>query len=285
MTYRDQWEPLAARIRGLMQAGELHARFLSVRANDQFARRRRLHEQSKRTLTELQSFKTAFQRSLPPAALATIENFVQDVTPLIEATDGTNDAKQERVWAILVLLGAFETEMTFLLSDMQEVIRAKSERAFSHLQRLIVAAPIIREQWQDAFYNGETACEKLGGAHLLLHGIYAFKTNAEGERTDLVFQEPAGDLIDEQRYADGLVLTEWKKAARDEDAPTCFQEARRQAHLYAQGLLGGSELSAYRYAVVISRRHVHTPSDIIEGGISYRHINIAVQPQTPSQRA
>ena len=45
----------------------------------------------------------------------------------------------ERVWAALVLLGAFETEISFLLSDRQEVIRARSERAFAHLQRSIVA--------------------------------------------------------------------------------------------------------------------------------------------------
>jgi hypothetical protein len=35
-----------------------------------------------------------------------------------------------RAWAALVLLGAFETEMSFILADEQEVIRARSERAF-----------------------------------------------------------------------------------------------------------------------------------------------------------
>jgi hypothetical protein len=35
-----------------------------------------------------------------------------------------------------VLLTAFESEMSYLLSDTQEVIRARSEWAFLHLQRL-----------------------------------------------------------------------------------------------------------------------------------------------------
>jgi hypothetical protein len=31
MTYLDEWRAISSRIRGLMQAGELHARFLSVK--------------------------------------------------------------------------------------------------------------------------------------------------------------------------------------------------------------------------------------------------------------
>ena len=49
-----------------------------------------------------------------------------------------------------------------------------------------------------------------------------------------------------------------------------FEEARSQASQYAQGVLLGNELSAYRYAVVV-------------GGVIYRHINIAVEPRIPSR--
>lgn len=126
-------------------------------------------------------------------------------------------------------------------------------------------------------------CEKLGAVHLLLHGIWAFKVDAAGGRTDLVFQEPAGDLIDEQRYVAGFVLTEWKKAASAEDAPKRFEEARKQAQRYAAGVLAGSELRGYRYAVVVSPHQVEVPDPLLKNGVVYQHINIAVNPKTPSR--
>jgi hypothetical protein len=119
--------------------------------------------------------------------------------------------------------------------------------------------------------------------HLLLHGIWAFKVNAKGERTDLVFEEPADDLGAENSYADGLVLTEWKVARADDRAEDRFQEARAQARRYAQGSLAGNELTAYRYAIVVSSRQATVPADLTENGIVYRHINIAVDPRSPSR--
>ena len=182
-----------------MQAGQLHADFLVVRSSDCYSRGKRLREQSEGVLSALESFRDQFRQLLPPAALATIDKFIKNTSGLIRDTSGTPDARQERVWAILVLLAAFETEMSFNLSDVQESIRAHSERAFSHLKRSIVVDAAFRNKWQEAFKKGEVECEKLGAVHLLLHGIWAFKVNAAGARTDLVFQEPAGDLTDAQR--------------------------------------------------------------------------------------
>jgi hypothetical protein len=85
---------------------------------------------------------------------------------------------------------------------------------FQHLQRLIVVDDEARRKWQAAFAKGEVECEKLGAVHLLGHGIWAFKIDARGGRTDLVYQEPAGGLIKEQQYAEGFVLTGWKIAKR-----------------------------------------------------------------------
>ena len=141
----------------------------------------------------------------------------------------------------------------------------------------------FRAKWQTAFDEGEVECEKLGAVHLLLHGIWAFKVNAAGARTDLVYQEPAEDLTDEQQYADGLVLTEWKKSANKNDAEERFRQARSQAQHYARGVLAGSELTGYRYAVVVSRQQVSVPGDLTESEVVYRHINIAVDPQPPSR--
>ena len=74
----------------------------------------------------------------------------------------------------------------------------------------------------------------MGSVHLLSQGIYAFKVNAEGARTDLVFAEPPDESL-LARSVDGLVLTEWK-VATDDNAIQKFGEARAQAELYKRGL-------------------------------------------------
>jgi hypothetical protein len=194
--YFDQWKALSSHIRGLMQAGQLHASYLSVRSSDSYGRAKRLREHSERVLSAIESFRVQFQKALAPAALSSIDNFIQNTSVLIRDSSGTKNSLQERLWAALVQLVAFEAEMSFILSDVQESIRARSERAFSHLQRLIVADSAFRKKWGMAFDKGEVDCEKLGAVHFLHHGIWAFKVDAAGARTDLVFQEPAGDLVD-----------------------------------------------------------------------------------------
>lgn len=284
MTYLDQWKALSSRIRGLMQAGQLHAQYLAVRSSDTFGRAKSLREQSESLLTALRAFRDSFHDVLPPPAVKVVDDFVAKTGSLVNETRGTADLLQERAWAVLVLLAAFESEMSFLLSDVQESIHARSERAFSHLQRSIVVDPDVRAKWRKAFDDGEVACEKIGAVHLLLHGIWAFKVDAVvGGRTDLVYQEPAADLRTVQRYADGLVLTEWKRASVDSESDRRFEEARSQARLYAEGPLAATELRGYRYAVVVSRRGVKIPGDLSEDGVVYRHINVSVDPQVPSR--
>jgi hypothetical protein len=283
VNYHYQWTNIASRIRGLMQATELHSRFLAVRSSDTFGRTQRLREQGERLLEEVSGFQERFRQSLPRAVLDRIGEFVRYAAPLLRTTDGTPDLRQETVWAGLVAFGAFETELSYLLSDTEQAIRSRSELAFAHLQRSIVVDETFRRKWQDAFADGETACEKLGAVHLLSHGIWAFKVHAEGERTDLVYQEPSGRFERDLTYADGLVLTEWKKAVSKKEAGDKFEEARNQAHRYGRGVLAGNELTQYRYAVVVSDEQVQTPDDVTRDGIVYRHINIAVKPKSPSK--
>jgi hypothetical protein len=282
MNFIDQWKALSSRIKGLVQAGTLHAQYLRVNSGDTHGSAKRLREQGKDILNELNVLQTGFSESLPPAALAAIEKFRNTNGPLIFQEANTRDSAQHQVWAFLIAIAAFEAEFSFLLSDTQESIRTRSERAFHHLQRSIVADEEFRRKWQNAFDEGEVSCEKLGAVHLLLHGIWAFKVNAAGAKTDLVFQEPA-ELEHIQRYVSGLVLTEWKKAATESEANQRFQEARLQAKRYSQGPLRGIELTAYRYAVVVSKHHVEIPADVNEGVVVYRHFNIAVKPRVPSR--
>lgn len=282
MNYMDQWKALSIRIHGLVQAGTLYAQYLSVRSSDSYGSSDRLREQSRYVLDEIYSFQLSFAESLPLTARLAIDRFAKTAGKLVTNTSGHSGAAQEQVWAFLVALAAFEAELSFLLSDTQESIRTLSERAFHHLQRSIVVDSSFRQKWQDAFNAGEVACEKLGAVHLLLHGIWAFKVDAAGARTDLVFQESA-DLQGVQGYAAGLVLTEWKKVATADEVDQRFKEARLQAKRYSQGPLMGTELTHYRYAVIVSQHQVEIPEDLKDGGIVYRHINIAVSPLVPSK--
>jgi hypothetical protein len=282
MILSDQWAAISARIRGLADAARLFSQFQGVSRSDSYGGGRSLSEQYLSVYQSLEQFRDGFQPSLPTGVFDTISQFLSRHGSLFTDQSGTRNLRRERAEAALLFLVALELEVSFLLANSAEIIRARSERAFAHLQRLIVADPSIRAVWQSAHADGEVACERLGAAHLLWHGIYAFKVNATGERTDLVFQEPVavGEL---SRYSDGLVLTEWKRSTSPSDVEDRFGEARRQAARYAEGALAGLELASHRYAIVVSREQVFVPADRQEGDISYRHINIAVAPTPPSR--
>ncbi len=128
MNYTDQWKALSSRIQGLVQSGLLHAQYLRVRSSDSYGTGKRLREQSESVLNEILSFREGFQVSLPFTALSAIDKFATTTGKLITDTSGPPDAAQERVWAGLVALAAFEAELSFLLSDTQESIRTRSER-------------------------------------------------------------------------------------------------------------------------------------------------------------
>jgi hypothetical protein len=182
-------------------------------------------------LDAAKSFRTQFGSSLSAAANACLDDFIARRSDLIRDQNGSPDLREERVWAALVMLGAFGTEMNFIMSDTEELIRRRADRAFEHLQRMIVADSEFGTKRRTAFDRSEESCIQLGAAHSLLHGIWAFKANAKGERTDLVYQEPITDFTRMERSTEGLVLTEWKWAKAREDAARCFDEARRQVKL------------------------------------------------------
>lgn len=180
----------------------------------------------------------------------------------------------------LMILAA---EISHAMTDQSEQIRSAAELGFRHLQQLIAVDDDARRKWRDAFAGaGETGCERLGGVHLLWHGIQAFKAHADGGRTYLAFAEPI--TTTGEAGVQGLVLTEWKKG-KTVDAAKQWAAARRQAGLYAVGALGGVELRRYRFAVFVSEKAVTPPADVVEGEVTYRHVNIAVDPDTPSKAA
>jgi hypothetical protein len=153
-----------------------------------------------------------------------------------------------------------------------------------HLQRTLAVDADFRNKWMSAFKQGELACERLGAVHLLSHGLFAFKANAKGEATDLVFAEMP-DRASVARSVDGLVLTEWKKAT-EKDAGQKFEEAKKQADRYTQGVFAGLELAGYRFLICVSQHNLSQASMLPDSknnaGVIYRHINIAVEPKVAS---
>jgi hypothetical protein len=207
--YVEAWRAIADRIRGLAEAIELHKSY----PQDSFGRARGLRAHVEGVLSSLRSYRDRFREALPPEALTAIDDLLEQVGKLLAmATGGQTgpELRDEAVFSAIFQLRIFASLMTAALADVQLPLRALSDRAFQHLQRVIVVDDEVRRKWQAAFAKGEVECEKLGAVHLLGHGIWAFKVNASGGRTDLVYQEPTGSLIKEQQYAEGFVLTEWK---------------------------------------------------------------------------
>ena len=189
MTYLAEWNAIVARIEGLTAAMQLHAALLGVRDSDSFNTGGYLGAQYRGALLSIQSFGERFRGELPAAVTAAIDGFVKEKGDIFkEAAEGP-DVKYERLRAAVVLLPALTTQISHLLRDGQPLILARSELAFAHLQRLIAADPEIQKKWQATFKAGEVKCEKLGAAHLLSHGIWAFKVSAAKGITDLIFQD------------------------------------------------------------------------------------------------
>src|SRR3984893_18692924 len=126
--YGDQWKSLSSRIHGPVQAGQLHAGI----PVDSFERAGRLREKGEGVLAELRSFRARFEHALPPKALEAIDKFVKTGGDLLSF--GTTSAvagpelRAESVPSALVLLSDFESEMSFILSDVQWPIRALADR-------------------------------------------------------------------------------------------------------------------------------------------------------------
>jgi hypothetical protein len=229
-----------------------------------------------------------YKAQLSRDALQLLKEFTERTLPFMTGFESnSNSAKLPSTVAhFSILFRRFKSDFNYLTSDLEGVVLRLTARAFSHLQRSIVADESTREKWIVAFNEDEAACEKLGSVHLLQHGIWSFKINSIGERTDLVLGEPLTQthMTEVDLSAEGLVLTEWKIASAS-NSEQKFQEAMSQAKLYSRGSLASLELRGYRYLVVVSEKQVAIPDDLLVDEVVYKHINIAVNPLSPSKAA
>ena len=277
--WQDEWKAIAARLHSQIEVGATLMQMFQKNNEDPFGLTNRLTNQIQELNTSLKEFVSRHRNVLPSLARITIESYLGRVQP-----DWLPGNPMQVLVSKLVNLQLFYSEVQYHLMDFAEIIRRRSERAFLHLQQCIVADSNTKQQWNAAHTDHETSCEKLGAAHLLLHGIYAFKTTATGGRTDLIFNESVQDVAYVASVADALVLTEWKRVTIPSEANDKAEEARKQASIYQSGILSGIELAAYCYIVLVSEDRLKIP-DSVEDGMTYRHISIAVSPSTPSVAA
>jgi len=285
MSWRTEWKAISDRIEGTLEAGRFYIQCISSNSEDPGdIADRVLIPAAKEIRTSITCFHKHYHALLPASAASCLDRFLKDAPKFFEEK---SLQKRFGVQATLTALSAFRAEFAYQITDVSALARRLSERAFSHLNRSIAVDADIQAKWQEAFDHHETKCEKLGAIHLLQHGIWAFKVSGPGAVTDLVFEDRMTDtaLAEAERAAEALVLTEWKLVRNPDQLDDEIAKARKQASLYTEELLGGLELPGYRYLVLVSKGRLGMPPDDRDDKITYRHINIVLEPKSVSQEA
>ncbi len=207
MNWRADWKALSDNIAGLLEAGQFAVATSSINAQDPYKTGKYLLYHANEIFEEIGRFSETYAASIPLPAKNALAKFLDRRKDTFE---GGSINAFEGMRIRLVLLSSFRAQLDHALTDFTSIALRASDRAFKHLQRCIVADSNTRSIWQAAYQNGEVPCEKLGGAHMLLHGIWAFKVDGAGGRTDLVFGSPLRDIGEISGVADALVLTEWE---------------------------------------------------------------------------
>ncbi len=280
MSWRSDWVAIYGEIEGLTDATNVFLRSQMVQKGDGYGTRGGiLIPHASRIFDRIEVLLHKHRATLPEDARRVTELFLESKRSYFKEKAPSNDASIQYCLSSLIV---YSSEFRALTNDTTIDKLRLTDRAFVHLQRLIAVDPTVRSNWLRAFDQGETHCESLGHVHLLIHGVWSFKLNSSGERTDLMM---ADGLLDErlvERAAQVLVLTEWKIVKREAELSNVAEIARRQASLYVLGSLAGIELSNYRYLVFVSKKRLNIPSDIDHEGVRWRHVNIAVDPDNPS---
>lgn len=278
MTWRLDWHRHEERLASLERATLAVLRAQAVTADDPYGAIGRLLTEWRVVAKDLKVFRDSNASAIPAPALVQIEALAGEAI-----LSGANISGIPGLSAYLAIFSAFRSRFAFQLTDAETRAVSATERAFVHLQQLIIVDESVQSRWSAAFEKNEVRCEALGAAHLLLHGIWSFKVDGAGARTDLVLQETTLNVHAIERAAEALVLTEWKKVADPRTAVRVATGARTQASLYASGVLSAIELRRHRYIVLVSKDRLPAIPDEESAGIVYRYINIAVSPSTPSK--
>ena len=234
--WRALWGLISGRIDGLVQTGELFFRSIEKYTEDSYdVTGKILIPQADELYDKIVEYRSQYATELPASAVECLDQFFADFGSHFKSPPGSRDlsGRLQRVQIRLTALSAFRAQLEFCLASLEDQIRAATERAFMHLQRCILADNRYREQWKTAFEDGEPSCEKLGATHLLWHGIWAFKVDAAGGRTDLVMGNRIDNLVQIEKIALGIVLTEWKRATSDSDVEAKYVGVKSAVDCYS----------------------------------------------------
>jgi hypothetical protein len=281
MHWLERWRALARRIDGLLQAGEYLNSAFRINANDIFnVIGKSIKPELKEVNAEIKALLTDHQPELPEDTARVARAYLDGAWNAENLTAGVANLQ------VLAPIGVFRAQFDYFVRDTEVEARSLIELAFEHLRRRITVDKPHAKQWQNAFAKNEPQCERLGAVHLLSHGIWAFKVDALGAATDLVCGEPlANEIATIERSARTLALTEWKLIRGVSELRPKAAQARAQAQIYASTVLRTIELKRTRYLVLVSERGLTPPDDVVEKGITYRHIVVPVDPSSPSQTA
>jgi hypothetical protein len=278
MNWIERWDSLAARIDGLLSAVNFIAQTMQSQSTFAPGTKAALRSEADALAIELRNLHTEEGANMPEAAKAALGELAANPVQMYEVAGHDVAALQS-----LSPLFVFRTRFSHLIRDSEMEARNATELAFEHLNRLIAVSPDVRKAWKAAFEAGEVACEKLGSVHLMSHGIWAFKVHGGGAATDLVYNEP---LLPPnptlQRSSKAIVLTEWKRVLSEGEIARAAEQGRAQSNDYSSGVLGDLELKRMRYVVLVGKRKQQVPQDVVRNGVTYRHVWIAVDPETPS---
>lgn len=286
-SYTVSWKNISIRINALLSASNTLFNALKIENTDNNANSH-LYKEFVKVYEEIQKFISNFKESLPEHIANTLNNFIKYNHEKFEfnLSPSMRKANLNEVKPIIILLASLEAEVSFFINDTQAHIIKSVEVAFAHLQRLLIVDKTYQAKWQEC--RNEPEFEKLGGVHLLLHKIWAFKVDGGNERTDLALSTPIQESDPLLNSVDGLVLTEWKKhdlKKHKNDYSALITEAKKQALLYTFGSLYALELSNYCYLVIVSEKSLNIPLEACtfsENNIKFRVINIAYNPNIPS---
>jgi hypothetical protein len=273
---------VSARIQGFVDAVELFAQTQIAQRDDPYeVARKLLLPQAANVVGAINRFREKHRSAFSPPAYVWLET--DSLKPYLDAR--TIEARGKVLYCAAFLAG-LRSQFEYLAADHSAAARSLTERAFSHLQRSLVADRDLQARWKAAFAGREEQIERLGAVHLLSHGVWAFKAHsADGAgNTDLVLGTSI-DLGEVERSSEALVLTEWKKIAASDDPVVKTGQAQAQAAIYSGGVLGGVELRSTRYLVLVGEREFRVPEDRQVGDILYRVVALIIEPSAPSKAA
>jgi len=281
MNWIERWRSLSARIDGFLSAANFVAQCLQAHSILAAGVPQWLRAELDSITVEFRKLHADCSSTMPPEAASALADYFAN--PPIWSAQGGFDAVTVQGLAPLFM---FRSRFDYLIRDSEVEAQNLTELAFEHLNRLIVASSETKAAWAAAFKGGEVFCERLGAVHLLSHGIWAFKVQAHGGATDLVYNEPlARNIFPLSRVSRAIVLTEWKLVHDADQLQRVAEIARTQAADYAGGILGDLELKRIRFIVLVGQHKLTPPDDVVVEKVVYRHVFISVNPQVPSAHA